>query len=142
MAIYIYMNADGTLHSYCPNDTDPVASDAVLAAQGMTALKGQPPLDATHQWDPPSKSVITVAALKSIPIVLDFWKRFTSTEREALNNLYQTGTQAQKNKMGAFLQYINASGTVDCNDAYIQSSVNLLETSGVIGVGRAAQILV
>ena len=142
MAIYVYVTATGQLFSYCPNDTDPVAPASVLAANGLTAVSGLPPTDATHTWNPATKTVIAVAARLSVPGLLAFWQRFTQAERESLENLAQTGTQTQKNKLAAFKTYAQAAGSVDCNDPYVQTSVQLLETVGIIAAGRAAQILV
>jgi hypothetical protein len=71
----------------------------------------------------------------------EFWRRFTVTEREALQNLMTTGTQAQKNKLNAFQSYVRTGMDVELFDDYIIASVNLLETSGIIAPGRAAVIL-
>lgn len=70
-----------------------------------------------------------------------FWKRFTTTERENLQNILATGTQAQKNKLNAFRDYLQTGGMVELNDDYIINSVNLMETANVIGSGRADIIL-
>lgn len=142
MAIYVYRISDGRLFSYCPDDTSPVAPQDVLAAQGLAIVSGLAPLDSTHAWDVGSKTVIVVVPPKSIPSALDFWKRFTATEREAIEGLYLTGTQAQKNAVGAFFRYVQAAGGVDCGDAYVQAKVQQLETIGILTAGRAAQILV
>ena len=70
-----------------------------------------------------------------------FWKRFTATEREALQGLIATGTQGQKNKLNAFRDYLAQGGNVELDDDYVIASVTLLETAGIIGTGRATQIL-
>lgn len=70
-----------------------------------------------------------------------FWKRFLVAEREVLQNILSTGTQNQKNKLNAFRDYIAVGGNVELNDDYIISSVNLMETVGIIGSGRASIIL-
>lgn len=69
----------------------------------------------------------------------EFYKRFTVAEREALENIRATGTQTQKNKLNAFIEYI-ADG-VELDDVYIISSVNLMENAGVIAPGRAVEVL-
>lgn len=71
----------------------------------------------------------------------DFWRRFTAAEREALQGLLATGTQGVKNRLNAFRDYIAVGGNVELNDDYIIASVTAMETAGVIGSGRAAQIL-
>lgn len=70
-----------------------------------------------------------------------FWARFTPAEREALQNLLATGTQAQKNKLNAFRDYVTHGGNVELNDDYIIDSVTLMQTAGIIAGGRASVIL-
>ena len=70
-----------------------------------------------------------------------FWKRFTAAEREALQDKLATGTQAVKNKLNAFRDYVATGGNVELADDYIIASVTAMETAGVIAAGRAAQIL-
>jgi hypothetical protein len=70
-----------------------------------------------------------------------FWQRFTAAEREALQNIVSTGTQAQKNKLNAFRDYLQTGGNVELNDDYVIASVTLMQTAGIIGAGRAAEIL-
>ena len=71
----------------------------------------------------------------------DFWKRFTTAEREALQDKLGTGTQAVKNKLNAFRDYVQTGGNVELADDYIIASVTAMETAGVIAAGRAGQIL-
>lgn len=128
----VWRNTDGGL----------VSTGTVLANPLPTGLSsfdfGTPQVGvwntATHVFDP-------APVLKSVLTLRQFWDRWTQTEREALKNLELTGTQTQKNKLGAFKDYVHDAGMVDCNDAYIQSSVNLAESAGIIGAGRAAVIL-
>ena len=70
-----------------------------------------------------------------------FWKRFTISEREALQNILATGTQGQKNKLNAFRDYLLTGGKVELIDDYIIASVNAMETAGIIASGRANTIL-
>ena len=67
MAIYIYSTKDGSLYSTCPNDTDPVAPAATLAANGLAAVSGLPPLGPTISWDPVNKTTNTVIAISNSP---------------------------------------------------------------------------
>ena len=73
--------------------------------------------------------------------VKQFWARFTPAEREALQNLLATGTQAQKNKLNAFRDYVTHGGNVELNDDYIIDSLTLMQTAGIIAGGRASAIL-
>lgn len=70
-----------------------------------------------------------------------FFQRFTAAEREALENIKATGTQAQKNKLNAFINYLLMDELVDLTDPYIISSVTLMEAANVIAAGRASEIL-
>lgn len=70
-----------------------------------------------------------------------FWRRFTVAERESLQGLLATGTQNQKNKLHAFRDYVATGMKVELIDDYIIASVTLMETAGIIGAGRAAEIL-
>ncbi len=67
MAIYIYKISDGTLFSYCPNDTDPIASPARLAANGLASVSGLPQLSPTVVWNPLTLTTRTIAAPPPAP---------------------------------------------------------------------------
>jgi hypothetical protein len=67
--------------------------------------------------------------------------RFKAGERELLEEKFLTGSQGVKNKIGAFRVYILTGGNVELDDDYIIAAVTAMETAGVIGAGRAAQIL-
>lgn len=71
----------------------------------------------------------------------DFWKRWTPAEREALENMLALGTQVQRDKINAFRAYVRDVGGVDNADPYIVGIMTLAETAGILGAGRAAQIL-
>jgi hypothetical protein len=142
MALYVYTTATGALVSWNPSDSDPVASDAVLAAKGLSKVTGLAVLDATHRWDEATHSVIVVAAMKSEPTQREFWKRFTSAERVALQTVLRTGSVGAQDALRAFKDYIMSAPTVDCNDSYILTTVQTMESVGVIAAGRAAVIVV
>jgi hypothetical protein len=86
MAIYVYSPTTGALVSYCPNDTDPVAPAATLAANGLTAVSGLPVLSPATQWGATSKIVVTVTAPvapNNLP-TYEFIMLFTPTEHAAI----------------------------------------------------------
>lgn len=95
----------------------------------------------TGVWNKATRTFDAAAVLKPVLSLKAFWQRFTQVERETLWDMQANGTANQKKKLGAFKDYMQACGVADLNDAYVQSSVNLMETSGVIGAGRAAVIL-
>lgn len=150
MAIVVFKIADGSAVSYIPDSltiaqaqaNGQLADNATLASNGLSAIDGQPVLDTTHTWDVASKTVLVVAARKSVVSLLVFWQRFTAAERESLEGAYLTGTQGVKNAIAAFKTYLQAAGCADCNDTYIQTKVQQMETVGIIAAGRASQILV
>jgi hypothetical protein len=76
----------------------------------------------------------------SLP-VREFLRLFTPAERDALEDIAATGTAAQRKKLNAFRFYIQTGGNVELADDYIIASVTAMETAGVLGAGRAAQIL-
>lgn len=71
----------------------------------------------------------------------DFWRRFTVTERESLQDILDNGTPTQKKKLKAFRDYVATGMDVELFDDYIIASVTLLESANVIAAGRAAVIL-
>lgn len=107
------------------------------AGLGTADVGGTEP---TGVWSPVTLTFSPAPTIKATPTRKAFLARFAQAEREALQNILASGTQTQKNKLNAFLAYIG-SDNVDLNDAYIQASINLMETASVIGVGRAAQII-
>ena len=71
----------------------------------------------------------------------EFWRRFTVAERENLASILATGTQAQKNKLNAFRDYVLIGGNVELDDDYIVANLTLMEQVDIIGTNRAAEIL-
>lgn len=133
MAWYaVWRTADGELVS-----TGTVLADPLPA--GLASFDFVTPQ--TGVWNKVTHVFDAAAVLKPVLSVKQFWKRFTEGERENLWEMQTNGTAVQKRKLGAFKDYILGDNFVDLNEAYIQSSVQLMETAGVIGAGRAAVIL-
>lgn len=86
----------------------------------------------THAFD--------VSTLKSVLTLKQFWDRWTQAERESLMNIQLTGTAVQKQKLGAFKDYVRDAGVVDCNDAYIQASLTAAVNAAILTAPRAAVI--
>lgn len=93
-----------------------------------------------YTYDGSTFAAPTAPNIRSLP-PRDFWRRFTSAEREALENKLATGTQTVKDKIAAFRTYVLTGGAVELDDDYIIAAVAQMETAGVIAAGRAAQIL-
>lgn len=135
MAIYVYKVLDGTLVSYCPNDTDPVAPTAILEAQGLAARSGLPPLDSTHQWSPASQTVVTVtvAAPPKLIATSSWIMRFTPAEFAAIRASTDSAVQEF---MYALLgiQQISLADPVIVNGVNYLVSINLLASSRVAAI--------
>lgn len=129
----VYRLADGQLVSVGTTVADPLPAGLAVTNLGENRPEGIWN-SVTHVFDP-------APVLKAVLTRREFWRRFLEAEREALQGVMATGTQARKNKLNAFLKYIEDEGHVDLNDAYIQSSVNLMEQAGILGAGRAVEIL-
>lgn len=128
----VWRTADGEL----------VSTGTVLAEPLPTGLAS---FDFTNPqtgiWNKVTHVFNAAPVLKSVLTLRQFWDRWTQAERESLMNLQLTGTATQKQKLGAFKDYVHDCGLVDCNDAYIQTCVNLAESAGILAAGRAAVIL-
>lgn len=137
MAIYVYATATGALVSWCPNDTDPVAPAATLAANGLASMSGLPALDATHAWDAASKTVVVVAApvqplwVSSYQFIL----LFTAAETTAIRASTDANVQH-------WLFALSVAQQVDLNDtATVQPGLGYLASLGLITSARMAQII-
>ena len=145
MAIYVYITTSGVLHSYIPDNitiaeaqaSGQLASNARLALNGMTAVDNLPPQDASHQWDPASKTVITVVPPPTpMPLPTFFFiMRFTATEWVGI----KAATSDRPNVR--WLDAIQCTNIIDLADSEVQSFVNNCETKGYIAPGRANTIL-
>lgn len=133
MAIYIYRNTDGALVSYCPNDTDQVASADILAAKGLTAVYGLAQSDATHAWDPVTKTVISVTPPNSNISYFSFINAFTAAELAAIR-------ASSDNKVQQFLFAIAATPQVDLSDTRMTAALNYLVTKALLTQARANTI--
>ena len=133
MALYVFKQSDGTLVSWSPNDTDPVASDAVLAAKGWAKVTGLLPLDDTHAWDAPTHTVVVVAFT---PIrflsVFDFANRFTPAELAAIRASANPGVQKF-----VFMLPLAINQTIDLNSPVITTVMALLVAQGLLTQVRA-----
>lgn len=136
MAVYIYKSSDGTLVSWGPNDTDPVASDAELAAKGYTKISGLPVLSPTVAWDSPTHTTVTVVAPTPANIIntFDFIMAFTPTE---LANIRASADNAVQR----FLFALQVTQGVNLNATTITGALNFLVTQSLLTVPRASAIV-
>lgn len=136
MAIYVYSVATGALVSWCPNDTDPVASTAQLTAAGLAAVSGLPALGPTVAWNPATHTTITVTAPTPPNIIntFDFIMAFTPAELAAIR-------AASNSAIQQFLFAMQVTQGVNLNSATISNSLNFLVAQTLLTAPRAAAIL-
>lgn len=136
MAIYVYNTTTGALVSWCPNDTDPVASNAVLTAAGLTAVSGLAPLDSTHAWNTSTKTVQVVAAPTPVNLVgtFDFIMAFTPAELAAIRASSNTSIQQ-------FLYALQVTQGLNLNATSISTALNFLVAQSLLTAPRATAIL-
>jgi hypothetical protein len=135
MALYVY-KTDGSLYSWSPNDTDPVADAATLTANGLTSASGLPALDPAHAWDASSKTVISVTPPPTTkPISTGKWiLRFTPQEFQVINA--STDAMVQQ-----FMYALNHTTNIDLSDPDMVNGVSYLVSLSLLGAARVAAIL-
>lgn len=131
MAICIYKLADGSLQSYCPNDTDQVADDAAIAAQGFGKFVGQA-IDGTHAWDAASRTVIVVAAVLKPRMLGTFDLVNTFTPAEWAGVVASANTAVKQ-----FLFMLQCTPQLDMNNTNIPTKIQALVTLGLLTQARA-----
>ncbi len=144
MAIYVYVTTSGVLHSYIPDNvtiaqaqaSGQLASNAVLTANGFTAVDGLLPLDSTHIWDAPTHTVVVVTPPTSVNLVasFDFVMAFTATELAAIR-------ASSDNNVQQFLFALQVTGGVNLNHATISNSLTYLVNHALLTAPRATAIL-
>lgn len=136
MAIYVYHVSDGTLVSWCPSDTDPVAPAAQLSAQGMASVSGLAPLDASHVWDAPTKTVKTITPAAA-PVWIPTWKfilLFTPAENAAIRASTDTTVQH-------FFDALRTTPQINLSDPIVAQGVNYLVSVSLLTQSNANLIL-
>lgn len=146
-----YTVATGALIGYTDEDPpgpkqipDPLpagtATKQIPDINGAPADPGRPPPGKRLEWN----TSTLVWDQVDVDIVLspaEFWGLFTSAEREEFLEMAVNGTAQQQKKIRAFDRYGDLFQSYPLSDQYIIDSVNLMESAGIIGAGRAAQIL-
>ena len=142
----VYKTSDGSLQSIGQS----VASDTVLASKGFDKIQyTENPMTGDVRWNP-STLVFDVQPIYRKPVtvgaILDL---FTGQERETLFKAFKRGLKPDntafsnnaRDKIDAFVEWMKTSQRVSLDHPYFIQSVNTMETVGIIGVGRAAEIL-
>ena len=128
----VYRTSDGELLSI-----GSVVADPLPAGHAATEYVDRP----EGRWDAATLDFVAPAPVIPNLRKKEFINRFTVVERENLKEMLLNGTAIQKRKVGAFVDYLGYDDDVYLGDQYIIDSVNLMESSGVIGAGRSAQVL-
>lgn len=104
---------------------------------GMTIIDVEGIIPQPHEgWLYDGTNFTEPGPILNSPVIslLDFWERFTSTEQEDL-------VDARNKKFKGFLYRLQLLSSVDLTDDKIVTIVNAMETTNLIGSGRAAKIL-
>jgi hypothetical protein len=135
MAIYVYQVSDGTLVSWAPNDTDPVADSGTLTAKGLASVSGLPALSPTVAWNPATHTTITVVAPTPANVVntFDFIMAFTPAELAAIR-------ASANNSIQQFLFALQVTQGVNLNAATITNSLSFLVAQSLLTAQRATAI--
>jgi hypothetical protein len=136
MAIYVYHNTTGELVSWCPSDTDPVADDATLAANGLAKVSGLPPLGPTVAWDASTRTTVTVTAptLANVLVTFDFIMAFTAAELAGIR-------ASTDNNVAQFLFAMQVTQGLNLNHSTIKNSLQYLVNHSLLTQARANAIL-
>jgi len=132
----IYEDATGRLESV----GTVVADDAALSRRGLVK-KALPDAPGDQLWDEVLRD-FKARPVRKLPLSRpEFWRRFTTAEREAIRDLADNGTRQQRSRVKAFLDYLGMMFEVETGDPEIDSAVRALETAGALAPGRADQVL-
>jgi len=123
---FLYDIASGDLRGESGADIDIPA--------GM-AVKVLPQSDNAGLWNSSTLS-FDARPVSKLESRLDFIDRFTDSEMELIMNSRRTN-----DKIAVFIQKLDLADEVDRDSSRTTNAVNGLEAIGLIGVGRAAEIL-
>jgi len=114
-----------------------VSMEPLVAGEGeiVKVRQGEIPDLTRYAWHPGSLAFIESHA-GSILSRLAFMRRFSDKELEDLYSLETTQI-----KIKVWLEKYKAATDIDLTDPDIVSGVNGLEAMGIIGAGRAAEVL-
>jgi hypothetical protein len=140
MTLYaVYRISDGALVSI----GTVLASNGVLESNGYTYIELSIAPGPFDVWNPVTHTFDTMPTPKEVLTKQQFVERFTEAEWEDLQ-AYPTGnagTAIQRKRVNGGLKRLEWVDEIDMNLAKNQNAINYLETIGIIGAGRAAQII-
>ena len=113
-----------------------VAPDSVLIAAGAAKLTlAFNPQVPEKQWNEITRQFDDVVPPKPRLSAREFLERLTETEREDIFDAAKTSK-----KLHAFIETVKVSDMFDPNDPRTIAALNRIETAGLIGPGRAAEV--
>lgn len=151
MSICVYRTADGSLYSEIPDSvtiadaqaSGLLASNDVLAANGLAAIDGQTPLSNGNPnvttlvvWSATTKTTTTIAA-PTKPIFIatyQFILLFTPAEHAAI--IASTDQKVQQ-----FLMAITTAQQINLNDPVVQGGISYLVSINLLTQANATLIL-
>jgi hypothetical protein len=108
-------------------------------------LQGFPLSEFDHEQipDPPVPEAPRKYNGRRVLTRLEFIRLFTALEREDLYNFATNAglTNAQKRKLSVFFEDLKLADEVNLDDTDIQAGVPALQAWGLIGAGRAVEVL-
>ena len=116
--------------------TGKLISSTTLEVKGLRAGLAVKESDKSGTWNTNALDFDPLPMTNTIPKDA-FVSRFTDAETEAL-----LVASKSNNNVAMFIQKIDFIGRVDLSSANLIAAVNRMETEGIIGPGRAAEILV
>ena len=140
MAWYaVFQSVDGVLVSVGQNVTD----DADLLAKGLEkTLLAEDPRRDDWKWNEATRQFDVVTPPKPIVSSYEFISRFTDTELDDIVDAAKNHANATvRKRVAVFLEKLNLMDAIQLDEPRVVSAINQLETAGLIGVGRAAEVL-
>ena len=150
MAIYVYVNTSGVLQSWIPDDlliadaqaAGILAPSSVLTANGLRPKDSLPPLDATHVWDAPTKTVVVVPAPAPIVPANAFIQLFTDPEFAAVQQAAVVGDPTYNARIAKFNFYLRTVTQVNCGDPFVVGVVGTsMVNQGILTQAEVNRIL-
>lgn len=135
----VYENATGRLESL----GTVIAADGDLTSRGLSAkpLAFDPRVE-TKRWNAARREFNDVPARKAVLERRVFLARLSAAEREDIFDAARSHpNDAARKRLQAFLDWLKMVDAVDLGDDYVIAVIQGVEAVGLIGPGRAAEVI-
>lgn len=133
MAYYAYDAITRELLGISDNELPTPENGSTTEMPGVTALE----IRANYTWDPVTVSFVEKnGANKRLISKLDYMNRFTDAELVSIYTAAKTNVNVE-----IWLEKLKLSAEINLDDPKTSTGLQSLETLGLIGTGRAAEIL-